>query len=142
MTSTRPRAAPEAGQTTLFVIGIALVCFAVAGVAVDGTRAWLYRRSLQNAADSAALAAAAEIDVNDYYRGRGEPGINVATARIVAADWVADTGLDVESGYAIDENGVVVGLRGRVRTTFLGLIGVQGLPVAVEARAEPRRGRP
>jgi uncharacterized membrane protein len=139
----RRGAGPEAGQTTMFVIGIALVCFAVAGLAVDGTRAWLYRRTLQNTADSSALAAAAEIDIADYYRGGGrEPGVDITAARSVAVRWVADAGLDVESGYAIDETGVVVGLRGRVPTTFLGLIGVQSLPVAVEARAEPRRGRP
>jgi Flp pilus assembly protein TadG len=133
----------EAGQITVFVVGIALVCFAVAGIAVDGTRAWLYRRTLQNAADSSALAGAAELDVSDYYEGGGDRAdIDLGAARRVAARWVADAGLDVQSGYAIDESGVLVGLRGRVPTTFLGLIGVDSLPVAVEARAEPRRGEP
>ena len=127
----------------MFVIGIALVCFAVAGLAVDGTRAWLYRRTLQNTADSSALAAAAEIDTANYYRAGGrEPGLDVAAARQIAVRWVAQAGLDVESGYAIDESGVGVGLRGEITTTLLGLIGVQSLPVAVEARAEPRSARP
>jgi uncharacterized membrane protein len=51
----------EHGQTTVLVVGLALVVFAVTGLAVDGTRAFLLRRTLQNVADASAVAAAGEI---------------------------------------------------------------------------------
>jgi uncharacterized membrane protein len=133
----------EAGQVTVFVIGMSLLVFAVAGIAVDGTKAWLYRRTLQNAADSSALAGAGELNRDAYYRSGGRAtGLDVEAARRVAAQWVAASGLDVRSGYVVDSAGVEVSLRGTTATFFLALIGIDELPVAAEARAEPRRGPP
>lgn len=71
----------ERGQTTVLVLGMALLAFALSGVAVDGTRAWLYRRTLQNAADGAALAGAAELDRSAYYASGGESVVLDADAR-------------------------------------------------------------
>lgn len=133
----------ESGQATVFVIGMALLVFAIAGLAVDGTRAWLYRRTLQNAADASALAGAGELSRDAYYRSGGMvTDLDLASARRVAVGWVADSGLDVRSAYAVDPSGVEVALRGETPTLFLGLVGIDELPVAAEARAEPRRGRP
>jgi uncharacterized membrane protein len=125
------------------VIGVALLVFAIAGLAVDGTRAWLYRRTLQNAADASALAGAGELSRDAYYRSGGVvTDLDLASARRVAVGWVADSGLDVRSAYAVDSSGVEVALRGETSTLFLGLVGIDELAVAAEARAEPRRGRP
>ena len=137
------RCRSEAGQATVFVVGMSLLVFAIAGIAVDGTKAWLYRRTLQNAADASALAGAGELNRDAYYRsgGRGTD-LDVEAAHRVAAQWVAGSGLDVRSGYVVDSAGVEVALRGTTATLFLGLIGIDELAVGAEARAEPRRGAP
>jgi uncharacterized membrane protein len=133
----------ESGQVTVFVLGIAMLVFAIAGLAVDGTRAWLYRRTLQNTADSSALAGAGELSRVAYYRSGGEvTDLDIRAARDMAAQWVAASGLDVRSDLSVDGEGVEVALEGTTATVFLGLIGVDQLPVSAEARAEPRRGRP
>jgi uncharacterized membrane protein len=127
----------QSGQVSVFVIGAALVCFAIAGIAVDGTRAFLYRRTLQNAADAAALAGASEINKSTYYSGRDEIVLDDAGARDAAVQWLARRGLPVDADVSATPAVVRVGLRGRLGTTFLGLIGISDLPVAAESVAEP-----
>jgi uncharacterized membrane protein len=108
---------PEAGQVTIFVIGMSLLVFAIAGIAVDGTKAWLYRRTLQNAADSSALAGAGELNRDAYYRSGGRvTDLDIEIARRVAAQWVAASGLDVRSGYVVDSAGVEVLSSGQAAT--------------------------
>lgn len=133
----------EAGQTTILVLGLALVCFAIAGVAVDGTRAWLYRRTLQNAADASVLAGAAELNRGSYYASAGDMvELDAAAARAAAGDWLGKRGLPVDVSIAADPTGVRVEVRGAVDTTFLRLVGVGELPVAAVAHAEPVPGSP
>lgn len=129
----------EQGQATVFVLGMTLVCFAVAGVAVDGTRAFILRRTLQNAADASALAGAAEIERGSYYGG-DEVVLDRGRARATAADWLARRNLGIEA--AIDATGdeIRVLLRGSVEATFLSIVGIVELPVAAEARAGPLAG--
>ena len=132
----------EAGQATVLVIGLCLVTFAAAGIAVDGTRAFLFRRTLQNAADSAAVAAASEIDTAAYYGSGGrDVFVDVSAARRQIADVLASRGIPARIATGVDRLGVAVTLRGYVDTTFLGAVGIRRLPVAVEARAEPVSGR-
>jgi uncharacterized membrane protein len=127
---------------SVFVIGVALICFAIAGVAVDGTRAFLYRRTLQNAADAAALAGASEIDSRAYYSNREEVVLDDAGARAAALEWLARRGLAVSADVSATPVLVRVGLSARLNTTFLGLVGIADLPVAAEATAEPLSGPP
>lgn len=132
----------ERGQATVMLLGLALLAFAVAGLAVDGTRAFIHRMSLQNAADAAARAGASEIDAAAYYRSGGrrvtlDPEGATATA-VRFLDYrrlgAADAGVSVENG------GVYVTIRSEVTTSFLGLVGIGSIPVAVESRAEPVAG--
>lgn len=132
----------QSGQVSVFVIGVALICFAIAGVAVDGTRAFLYRRTLQNAADAAALAGASEIDSRAYYSNREEVVLDDAGARAAALEWLARRGLAVSADISATPVLVRVGLSARLNTTFLGLVGIADLPVAAEATAEPLSGPP
>lgn len=132
----------QSGQVSVFVIGVALICFAIAGVAVDGTRAFLYRRTLQNAADAAALAGASEIDSRAYYSNREEVVLDDAGARAAALEWLARRGLAVSADVSATPVLVRVGLSARLNTTFLGLVGIANLPVAAEATAEPLSGPP
>lgn len=133
----------ERGQASVMALGAALVAFAVAGVAVDGTRAFLFRRALQNAADAAALAGASEIDVGAFYAGGGERAVlDPRAARAAAAEWLRRRGLDVAAAVEADADAVEVALRGRVETTLLALVGIDDVPVATTARAEPLPGLP
>ncbi|MFN2388130.1 MAG: pilus assembly protein TadG-related protein [Actinomycetota bacterium] len=133
----------EGGQTTVLMLGLSLVCFAVAGVAVDGTRAFLLRRTLQNAADSAALAGAGELDRTRYYSSAGRDVVlDPDGARRMASEWLHRRGIRAAAAIAAERDAVNVALRDRLPTTFLNLIGVRSLPVAVEARAEPRFATP
>ncbi|HEV2754612.1 MAG TPA: pilus assembly protein TadG-related protein [Actinomycetota bacterium] len=132
------RRADERGQVTVLVLGMALIVFAVAGVAVDGTRAWLLRRSLQNAADAAALAGAGEIDRAAYYASGGSiVRLDPAASEAVAARWLEQRGLDARASIASSAERVAVEMRTELDTTFLALIGVQRLEVAAEADAAP-----
>lgn len=126
---------------TVFVLGMAMVAVAVVGVAVDGTRAFLARRTLQNAADSAALAGAGELDEARLYASGGRAVVlDPVSARRLAAEWLARRGLRVEAEIVADETRVVVALRDEVGTSFLGILGVGSIPVAAQADAEPRAG--
>lgn len=128
----------EAGQTTLLVLGFALLVFAVAGLAVDGTKAFLFRRSLQNAADSSALAGAGQLDASAFYSSGGRVVVLSPTeARAAALEWIGKRGLPVNAAVAADPTGVRVVLRGRVATSWLAMVGLSSIPVAAEARAEP-----
>jgi Flp pilus assembly protein TadG len=133
----------ERGQTTVLVLGMALLAFAVAGLAVDGTRAWLYRRALQNAADGAALAGASELDRGAYYASGGE-GVVVdeSASRRLALRWLAARVTDARASVRTSPDRVTVEMRGRVATTFLSLAGIREIEVAVSADAAPIPGTP
>lgn len=126
----------QRGQVSLFALGLALVVLAVAGLAVDGTRALLLRRSLQNVADAAALQAADALDVERIYRG-GAVRLAEDNAIDAAAETLQMRGLDALSSVAVDSGSITVVLRGALDTTFLGLVGIESIPVAVESVARP-----
>ena len=133
----------ERGQVSILVLGLALVVFAIAGLAVDGTRAFLARRGLQNSADAAALAGAAELDVNAYYATGGRTVVlDEAAARRAAARWLRKRALPANVEITTEPGRVGVVLRSQTPTSFLGLVGVRAIPVAAAARAAPLAGRP
>lgn len=133
----------ERGQTTVLVLGMALLAFAVAGLAVDGTRAWLYRRTLQNAADSAALAGAAELDRSAYYSSGGERVVLDADAsERVATSWLSGRELGARAAIRSTDGRVTIEMKGAVATTFLSLAGIDRIEVAVRADAAPIAGTP
>jgi Flp pilus assembly protein TadG len=134
---------PERGQAAVLVLGLALVCFAIAGLAVDGTRVFLARRALQNAADAAATAGAAELDTVAYYRTGGRRvALDASAARSVAARWLARHGLGAEASITTDGRSVSVALRDEVPTSWLGLVGIDRIPVGAIARSRPVAGSP
>jgi Flp pilus assembly protein TadG len=135
------RSCDQRGQAAVLVIGLALVTFMVAGLAVDGTRAFIYRRTLQNAADGAALAAASEIDKNRYYSSGGKRVIlDGRAARETAIRLLSRRGLDVRASVVAGSDSVELVVRGEIPTMFLALAGIREVPVAVAARAEPFAG--
>ncbi len=126
----------QRGQVSLFALGLALVVLAVTGLAVDGTRAMLLRRSLQNVADAAALQAADALDVERIYH-RGPVRLDQESAVAAAAAALRMRGFDALSSIVVDDASITVVLRGAVDTTFLGLVGIESVPVAVESVARP-----
>lgn len=108
---------------------------------MDGMRAFLFRRSLQNAADGSALVGAGEVDVDAFYGTDGrEVVLDPLAARRAALDWLARRRLPVQAAVATDSRGLRVRLQGRIDTGFLALVGLQSIVVAAEARAEPVDG--
>ena len=137
------KARSESGQVTVLVLGMALVAFAVGGLAVDGTRAFLLRRTLQHAADGASLAAASELDTTSYYASGGNRiELDLAPARRTAERWLGLRGIDASVAIEVSPDAVNVVLRSEMPTSFLGLVGVDRVPVAASARSEPVAGLP
>lgn len=131
------------GYASLLVLGMTLIAIGVAGLAIDGTRAFLFRRSLQNAADSAALAGASEIDRAAYYASGGSKvDLDPEAAQSSASEWLVRRGLPSDAQISAQADGVRVVLRGEVDTTFLRVIGIGRVPVAVESVARPISGDP
>jgi Putative Flp pilus-assembly TadE/G-like len=84
----------EGGQTTVLIVGFAVVAAMMVGVVVDASAAYLRRQGLDSVADGAALAAADAIQGEQVYRGGlGEhAGIDADAARGYVADYLRATG--------------------------------------------------
>jgi hypothetical protein len=65
----RERTDSERGQTTLLIIGFAVVAMMMLAVAVDASAAYLRRSGLDSLADGAVLAAADGIESRQVYEG-------------------------------------------------------------------------
>lgn len=131
----------EEGQVAPLALGLALVFFAVAGLAVDGTRAFLFRRTLQNAADAAALAGAGEVDRSSYYNSGGsEVVLDPGRAAEVASGWLRARGIAAAARIASSSTRVSVTLKGTTSTLFLRLVGLQEVSVGATAEAAPGLG--
>lgn len=59
----------ERGQTTILIVGFAIVLMMAVGVVVDASAAYLQRQALATLADGAALAAADEVEGAAVYTG-------------------------------------------------------------------------
>lgn len=131
----------ERGSVTVLALGLALVAFAVAGIALDGTRVYLHKQSLQNAADSAALAGASTLDERAFYREGGDRfALDAERAVASARKSIAERGLAVRSDVKVASGAVEVTLRGSISTGWLRVLGISSLQVTAAARAEPRIG--
>jgi Flp pilus assembly protein TadG len=122
MTGVRRR--DDAGQTTVLIVGLAVVLLMAVGVVVDATAAYLHRQGLTSVADGAALAGADAGSRNEavlYGEGIGEAE-RLAQARAVAQAAVADhlratgayadyPGLRVIVGFDAARDSVVVSVR-------------------------------
>jgi len=114
----------EAGQTTLLIVGLAVVLLMAIGVVVDATAAYLHRQGLINVADGAALAGADAGSRNEeslYADGIGS-AIRLEQQRAAAAAAVDDylrsigahadyPGLTWEVGLDPSRDSVVVSIR-------------------------------
>jgi len=84
----------ERGQTSLLIIGFAIVILLMVVVVVDASAAYLRRQGLDTLADGAALAAADGVQESSVYtQGLGERAqLDPAIARAYAAEYLAASG--------------------------------------------------
>lgn len=114
----------ESGQTTLLIVGLAVVLLMAIGAVVDVTAAYLQRQALLTIADGAALAGADAGSYNEqdlYGDGIGDASRleqQRAVAREAVADFLRSTGAHADYpglsfGVRIDpaRESVVVSLR-------------------------------
>ena len=97
----------ERGQTTLLIIGFAIVAIMMVAVVVDASAAYLRRTGLDSLADGAALSAADGVQGRQVYEGglgkRAE--IDPVVARRYVAQYLRDTGASrryPELSYDVD----------------------------------------
>lgn len=88
----RPRG--QHGQTSLLIIGLAVVVLLMVAVVVDASAAYLRRQALDSLADGAALAAADGIQGEQVYLGGLEEraSIDPAVAEALVADYLRQSG--------------------------------------------------
>jgi hypothetical protein len=132
----------ERGQVTVMALGLALMSLVLAGLAVDGTKAFLLRRTLQNAADAAGLAGAGAIDSDEYYGSGGKTiELSPEDAARTARRYLAFRAIEARVSLEVEDDDVSVVLRGASGTLLLGLIGISEVPVAVESNASAIGGK-
>jgi hypothetical protein len=131
----------ESGQVTIMALGLAMMSLSIAGLAVDGTKAFLLRRTLQNAADSATLAASGEVSRSELYRSGGRAlALSPDDAARTARNYLALRSIDARVAIEVDDDDVRLVVRGSADTLFLALVGISDVPVAVESNASPVSG--
>jgi uncharacterized membrane protein len=134
----RTRDRDETGQVIVLVALMLTGLIAVVGLAADGGIVFAQRRDLQNLADAAALAGAMQLD-EQAYRESGTVTLDEAAAEQVVAQYLADTG-DLGYTVAASETGVEVQVSRQASTSFLRVIGIDGVEISASARAEARHG--
>ena len=84
----------ERGQTTLLIIGFAIVAIMMVAVVVDASAAYLRRTGLDSLADGAALSAADGVQGRQVYEGGlgKRAQIDPVVARRYVAEYLRDTG--------------------------------------------------
>lgn len=131
------------GQVTLLALGLCLVSIAVAGLAVDGARTWIHKRTLQSAADAAALSGASGLNVARFYaKGGADATLDPRRVANRVTGLLRQRGLRATFRVEALSDGVRVRLDSQVDTTFLSLVGIGRVPVTAEAVARPFLGDP
>ena len=126
----------ESGSMTVLALGITMIVFAVAGLAIDGTRAFIARRSLQSAADAATVSAAGELDTSVYYR-TSSVRLDVDRAASTVAHLLERRGIAAHPTLRVDDGSVELVLVDETATTWLRLVGIESIPISASSRAEP-----
>jgi uncharacterized membrane protein len=130
--------ADENGQVMVFVAVLLMGLVAVVGLVTDGGIVFSQRRDLQNAADSAALAGAMQID-EQAYRASGNVVLDERAAREAAVQYLEDEG-DLEYSVLVSAEGVEVTASRSASTSFLRLVGIDGVDISASSSAAPRYG--
>jgi Flp pilus assembly protein TadG len=128
----------EHGQVMVFVAILMTGLIAVVGLVTDGGIVFSQRRDLQNAADAAALAGAMQID-ESAYRSSGRVVLDERAAREIATQYLQDEG-DLDYSVQVSPTGVEVSVSRQASTSFLRIVGIDGVDINASSSAAPRHG--
>lgn len=126
----------EHGQTTILIVGFALILMVATGVVVDASAAYLQRSSLNTLADGAALAGADEARGRPVYAGGVGEHVPLDPSRVrsAVADYLHDLG-----AYA-DHPGLAFSVDVDGRSVVVRLSADLDLPITVEGLTDTRVG--
>jgi Flp pilus assembly protein TadG len=110
----------EAGQITLWVLGLAVALLGLGGISVDLWRVMSERSELAVIADSAAVAGANGIDV-DWYRATGEVRLVESLAQDLALSILSQEDV-VVVGLTVQNDQIVVEIRREVLFSLLNIL--------------------
>ncbi len=135
------RSRDEQGTITLWLLGLCVCVLFLGGISLDLWRAFAARRALAEMADAAALAGASGLDQRALRAG--ELRLAPAEAERLARANLASRPLPASLEHVqvrADEETVEVAAAGSVDLTLLRIfVGGDGLEIAVDASARPRR---
>jgi hypothetical protein len=137
-----------AGQSLPLVALMLPLLLSAVGLALDGGTVFAARRELQNAADSAARAGAAEVSV-EYFRATGGGVALVPSAAVAAAEiWILDYNqarpahqwVELDGPVQVSQDWIMVRVTRRAQTAFIRVVGIDSVQIRAEALARARAG--
>ncbi len=130
----------ECGTATVFVVGLALILLALAGLVVDGGLAINARERVADDVEQASRAGAERVDVLAL-RQSGVVRLDPVAARLAAAQFLAARGYSAaDVTVTTDAAGVHTRAQRQVSTAVLSLIFINSFTVSAQARARPASG--
>lgn len=129
-----PRARDERGTASAFVVGLAVVLLACAGLVIDGGTALNARMKLADDAEQAARAGAQQID-QEALRGQGVLRLDQSSAAARARTHISSLGY-TNAGVTVGADTITVSATDRVDTVLLNLIGIGNFDISASATAE------
>ena len=133
----------DGGWTTLWILGLCMLLFGLAGISVDLWKVFGERRALAAVADSAAIAGGNGIDVRLYESSDGyQIQLDPPRAESLARSNIesqTDRASMTRAEVAATPERVVVRIEGSAELTLLRLLsGRKELPITVTGTANPR----
>jgi uncharacterized membrane protein len=129
----------DRGSMLPLIGGLFFICLTMLALAVDIGLLHARYRWTASAADLAAEAGGAMIDIDDIYEGRVVLDVASASA---AAQAAAGRLLSPGDGVRVEvgSDRICVTITTRYRTSVLPIVGMREIPVTVRSCAEPRTG--
>ncbi|MBV7249280.1 TadE/TadG family type IV pilus assembly protein [Streptomyces sp. MW-W600-10] len=124
----------DRGGVELFMPIMALACFVILGLVVDGTGALNANSDATYQAQEAARAGAQQIDPGQAITGEAIV-VDPDAAAAAAQDYLAASGLDGSVTVSGDGKSISVTVTGSYEPLFASLIGFDALPVTGEGKA-------
>lgn len=133
----------EAGQVTIWVLGLSIALLAIGGISLDLWRVISERSELAVIADSAAVAGASEIDIAVFRSTSGDVVLDPTAAAGASLAYLSGIPLSAPPGITVSDTLVVVELHREVDLTLLKALNlgiVETVPITVTGSSEPRVG--
>lgn len=130
----------DRGTATVFVLGLSLVLFGVAGLAIDGGKVINEKDRAHDVAEQAARAGANQIALGPL-RSQGIVVLDQGAAAQAAAGFVGSTSsYQLDGGPRVTATTVTVNVRKVITTNLLGIVGIDNITITASATASPVTG--